>query len=256
MKPVIGITTSYSWKKQAFFIKEAYVRMVREAGGIPVLLSPFMEVEEALDLVDGILLSGGGDIHPSFYGEGATNKIRSIEPYRDEFEIALVKEAIDNKIPLLGICRGAQLINVALGGTLYQDLASEVVNSIKHDWFAKGEDLLPRNYPIHGIKVKLDTKLFEILKPALSVESTKEATLMVNSYHHQAIKRLGEGLKSVAYAPDGVIEAIEMEGQFVIGVQWHAEWMDNMLPLFKALIEEAKRGELEENVPQLDRNEM
>lgn len=235
MKPVIGITASYLWKKRSLSLKEAYVKSIRKAGGIPILLSPFMEVDDALEIVDGILFAGGGDIHPKHYREEIGPKIRSIEPYRDEFEIELFKKSLEKGIPILGICRGAQLINVALGGTLYQDLASEVVNSMKHDWFVRGEDLLPRDYPIHRVKIKLNTKLFEILKPNVA----NDAVLEVNSYHHQAIKRLGEGLKATAYAPDGVIEAVEMGEGFVIGVQWHAEWMDNMHPLFRAFVDEA-----------------
>lgn len=247
MKPVIGITTSYLWKQRALFLKEAYVTSVKRAGGVPVLLGPFMDPEDAVELVDGLLFSGGGDIHPKYYGEPISPRIRNIEPYRDEFEIELFKLAYERGIPVLGICRGAQLINVALGGTLYQDLASEVVNAIKHDWFANGEDMLPRDYPIHTVKIKLDTRLFGILKERLEVESTSDAVLAVNSYHHQAIKRLGEGLKAVAYAPDGIIEAVEGSEGFLIGLQWHAEWMDNMLPVFRALVEEASgyRGELE-----------
>lgn len=241
MKPVIGITTSYLWKKKALFLKEAYVKSVQKAGGVPVLLTPFMNVEDALKIVDGILFAGGGDIHPKHYKEDISPKIRSIEPYRDQFEIELFKKALEMGLPILGICRGAQLINVALGGTLYQDLESEVVNSIKHDWFARGEDLLPRDYPVHNVKIKLNTKLFEILKPTVEVESASDAVLEVNSYHHQAIKRLGEGLKAVAYAPDGVIEAVEMSGGFVVGVQWHAECMGNMRPLFEAFVNEAMR---------------
>ncbi|WP_048147858.1 gamma-glutamyl-gamma-aminobutyrate hydrolase family protein [Palaeococcus ferrophilus] len=247
MKPVIGITTSYHWKQRTFSLKEAYFTSVKRAGGVPVLLPPLMDPEDAVELVDGLLFSGGGDIHPKYYGEPISPRIRSIEPYRDEFELELFKLAYEREIPVLGICRGAQLINVALGGTLYQDLASEVVNAIKHDWFANGGDMLPRDYPIHPVKIKLDTRLFGILKERLEVESTSDAVLAVNSYHHQAIKRLGEGLKAVAYAPDGIIEAVEGSESFLIGLQWHAEWMENMLPVFRALVEEASRyrGELE-----------
>lgn len=241
MKPIIGITTAYDWKDGKIFVREAYVKRIKEAGGIPILLPPIADVDDVLAIVDGILLTGGGDIHPRYYGEEATAKLRSLAPLRDEFEITLVKKAIENNIPILGICRGIQVINVALGGSLYQDLAADIPHSIKHDWFAEGKYLVPADYRVHEVRIKTTSKLFDLLKKNLDVESTSEVFLMVNSFHHQAIKKLGNGLKPVAYASDGIIEAIEMQDKFVIGIQWHAEYLKDMLPLFEGLVKEAER---------------
>ena len=179
--------------------------------------------------LDALLLSGGGDVHPSLFGGQPHRKLGEFDPERDAFEIAILQLMIDLGKPVLGICRGIQVINAALGGTLYQDLASEQPQALQHQQKA------PRRYPTHFVTVQQGSRLSAIL------ESSR---LQVNSLHHQAVKDVAPGLQATAWADDGVIEGLEAAGHpFLIGVQWHPEGMwehdQAAASLFRALVSAA-----------------
>ncbi|MGB9814064.1 MAG: gamma-glutamyl-gamma-aminobutyrate hydrolase family protein [Thermovenabulum sp.] len=231
MKPVVGITSSHLEEKA--MLNEGYYLAVERAGGIPIIIPPLEEetLKGVLDLVDGVLISGGPDVDPLIFGENPIRELGEVNPLRDKAEIFLVKEAFFRKKPIMGICRGIQVINVALGGNLYQDLPSQVRDCIKHSQSA------PRWYPTHKVKIDKGTTLFEIYN---------SQEVKVNSFHHQAIKEVSPYLKAVAYAPDGIIEAVESsaEGVFILGLQWHPEGMWHKDPMqlkpFERFIEEIK----------------
>jgi len=236
--PLIGVTTSLTVDKspERAYVNIAYLRAVQDAGGIPVLLPPHLTAEVQVALwqrLDGLVLTGGGDIEPARFGEARHPKTEEVAPARDELEIGLTHRALADNVPLFAICRGIQVLNVALGGTLVQDIPSERPGPIAH---AQTE---PRHQGTHAVKVMGEgTRLGRVLG-RLEVE--------VNSMHHQAIKRLGEGLREVAWAPDGIIEGIEMPGdaRFVLGVQWHPEELvghdQAARNLFTAIVEAARR---------------
>ena len=192
-----------------------YVAGVAQAGGAPVVLPPIVETaEEMVRRLDGLLLSGGSDLDPGYYGEEPLPELGRIVPERDAFEMACLGYALEKGIPVFGICRGMQVLNVALGGTLYQDLPSQLGDgSIAH------LQQTPKWQWTHEVEVEDGSEAAKIM----------EATnLRVNSYHHQAIKDLAEGLTVVAQAPDGVIEVVEsrdLSEHWLLGVQWHAEAM-------------------------------
>jgi len=236
--PLIGITTSVTVDNvpERAYVNGTYIRAVQAAGGIPLLLTPHFtpEVQAALwQRLDGLVLTGGGDIAPARFGEAPHPAVADVSPARDELEIGLTQRAVADDVPLFAICRGVQVLNVALGGTLVQDLPSEWPNALPHSQKA------PRHEPSHAVKVMGEgTRLGRVLG-ALEIE--------VNSMHHQAIKRLGEGLRDVAWAPDGVIEGVEMPGEerFVLGVQWHPEELvghdQAARNLFAAIVDAARR---------------
>lgn len=184
-----------------------YPEAVTRAGAVPVVIPPFATDEQTialLDRVDGICLAGGPDLHPSYYGEVPHPNLGPTERELDRSELTLVERALDRGLPLLCICRGAQLLNVARGGTLVQDLPGH-------------RQTEPGRFPVHSVTLEPDSRLARIL-------ATTE--LRVNSFHHQAVERLGRGLRIVGRAEDGVVEAIEVpEHPFALGVQWHAEGM-------------------------------
>ncbi|WP_297467609.1 gamma-glutamyl-gamma-aminobutyrate hydrolase family protein [Thermococcus sp.] len=252
MKPLIAIIGS-PWS-ESLSAGRAHIRRIIEAGGLPAVFSPEIEPEDVVAVADGILLIEGPDVHPRFYGEDPSPSLREVDVLRDEFEIELVKLAVDANIPVLGVGRGMHVINVALGGTLYQDLY-DIPKAIKHDWSFGNTRPEQR---LHTVRIKADSRLYSILKETLNVEGTNEAWTWVNSFHHQAVKRVGEGLRQVAFAVDGLIEAIEGKEGFIIGVQWQPEHLPEMLPLYKALIEasirkheetdEMKRREIEAEI--------
>ena len=217
---LIGVTTSTtpddftgSTPPRAW-LNNAYLRAVQQAGGIPILLPPHVD-EHALDALwsrlDGILLTGGGDIDPERFEEARHATVADVSDARDRLEIEVTERALHERRPLLAICRGIQVLNVALGGSLYQDIASETGSTIAHSQIG------PRDRPTHAVKVMGEGTRLGATLGALEVE--------VNSMHHQAIKRLGRGLREVAWAPDGIIEGIEMPDApaLVLGVQWHPE---------------------------------
>ena len=231
-KPLIGISPSFQDRDRNYNIAETYIESVKKAGGIPILIPH--DIEDAVQLVeriDGLLISGGPDVDPIYFNEQPWPKLGAVTPERDQSEIALLHAALTRGIPILGICRGCQILNIVKGGSLYQDLYSQYDNSegklLKH-----GQEG-PRWYTSHKVALTQGSKLATIL--ALD-------EVAVNSFHHQAIKNVGEGLVISAIAPDGVIEAIEdPHHKFCVGVQWHPECMFSLQTafdnLFKAFID-------------------
>lgn len=230
-KPVIGITGNYD--KETCTLAEGYYQSVLKAGGIPMIIPPFYETDrlgELLDGLDGIIFSGGGDPNPLLFGEEPIKELHGITPERDMQELLLVRLAYDRQIPMLGICKGIQMINAALGGTLYQDIHSQMEGvRIKH---SQDQD---RRYPSHTVTIDQDSVLSKMFGE----------TLAVNSFHHQACKEVAPCLKVVARSADGVIEAVESnEFKSIMGVQWHPETYilrnsTEMLPIFEWLVGES-----------------
>jgi putative glutamine amidotransferase len=242
MKPLIGITPSPSQDDMShgsflrYAMASTYVEAVIAAGGIPVVLPPQLDhTGPLLNAIDGLLLSGGGDIEPWRFGESETHPATyGMSPLRDQFELDLLDEAFRREMPIFCICRGIQVLNVALGGTLIQDIPTQ------HD------TALPIGHRQQESGKVSDDVGHEV---AIAPESPfrrlyPDDALGVNSYHHQAIARLGSDLASVAVALDGIIEAVVMPSrEFVLGVQWHPEMMfkrhPEQLRLFQALVEVA-----------------
>lgn len=207
-KPLIGITPDYSYEKRRFKISEDYTNAVLQAGGIPILLTP---CDTFPDFVDGILFSGGGDVDPLLFGEEPLSENGEISPLRDRWELSLCKEALGRQIPLLGICRGMQIMNIAAGGSIYQDIFVQTDTTLKHSQQA------PRFYGTHSVSAVPNSLLAQLWQ--------KEKTV-VNSLHHQAVAQLGEGFFAAAHSCDHLIEAIEHKTiSFALGVQWHPEAM-------------------------------
>lgn len=216
--PDTGRSPSADSGKQAeplIVLQERYARAILEAGGVPLILPVFPSrpaIRKLLDRLDGVLLSGGNfDIHPRIYGEEPIEALGEIKEERTQFELGLVSLALERDLPLLGVCGGEQAINVALGGSLYQDIAIQLPKAGEHE---RGD---PKDRGGHRVRIHDGTKLKQILG---------RKDLEVNTTHHQAVKELGKGLIINATAEDGVVEGIESrEHPFVLGVQWHPEWL-------------------------------
>jgi len=216
---------------------EDYRQAILHVGGEVRIVDASMSVDDALQGVDGLMLTGGDDVAPSRYGEPSHETVVEAEPGRDEFEIALVNAARARELPLLAICRGVQVLNVACGGTLVQDIPSQVRGALPHSL------KVPPNEPYslaHEVWLDKDTLLSRLMCERLSDADACE----VNSRHHQAVKDVARGFKVSATAPDGVIEAIEDPAvRFCLGVQWHPEnfWRTGEFrPLFEAFVEAAQ----------------
>jgi putative glutamine amidotransferase len=232
--PLIGITTYRQPHLQGFpliSIAEAYVQAVFQAGGIPVLIPlgiPDHQLQDLLTRLDGILFSGGGDIDPDRFGADPHPEVSFVDSDRDRIEIQLVLDAVQRGTPFLGICRGIQTVNVALGGTLYTHIPDQRPSGVHHPYIEGN----PRDYLAHSVQVQPETRLFNILG---------QSSLQVNSMHHQGIERPAPGTLVTAHAPDGLIEAIELsDHRFGIAVQWHPEWLTGQAPmraLFRAFVE-------------------
>ena len=211
MRPLIGISSyGRAGERQTFSVPCEYVDAVRMAGGVPIVLPPVEgETPEGLDAVAGLILPGGGDVDPAHYGGGHHDANYGISQERDRFELALTRAAIARQsMPLLCVCRGMQLLNVALGGDLIAHIPDQFGTSVVH----RAAQLKP--VP-HGVRLDPESRLARLL------DGTQ---LTVQSVHHQAVGRLGYGLRAVAWSDDGVIEGVESERHpFVIGVQWHPE---------------------------------
>jgi putative glutamine amidotransferase len=239
MTPLIGITCNRDAPENGVHqnnLSQAYVRAVFRAGGLPVLIPVGLPAEQCPALyerLDGLLLSGGGDIAPQRFDGQPHPRINGIDLERDEIEIGLVRLAAENGWPFLGICRGIQVINVALGGGLYTDVAAQLPGALRHDWYPD----IPRDYPAHAVTLESGTVLEKILD---------QRQVQVNSLHHQGVDRAAPGLRANAYAPDGLIEGVELDGHpFGVGVQWHPEWLVDAAPmqaLFRAFIQAAQAG--------------
>ena len=233
--PLIGITTTHFPQLSslpASGISEAYIRAVHAAGGLPLLIPSGLSSEELQSLcsrLGGILFTGGGDIDPAYFNGMRHERVYDIIPERDETEIGLVRLAADTNLPFMGICRGIQVINVALGGTLYTHIADQLPGALKHDF-------KERTYLAHPIQVKHGTRLSTILDAA---------NIQANSLHHQGVDRVAECLAPVAWAPDGLVEGVELTGHpFGLAVQWHPEWLQDMQAmknLFTVFVNSARR---------------
>ncbi|UCH60342.1 MAG: gamma-glutamyl-gamma-aminobutyrate hydrolase family protein [Anaerolineales bacterium] len=235
--PIVGLTTFRTLSSYGFHmlsLTEAYVQALNKAGASPVLVPLGLNENALTSLVnrlDGLLFTGGGDVHPERYGSAAHPKVSQVDEDRDRVEIQLLQQALSKRLPVMGICRGLQLINVGLGGSLYEDILDQHPGGEKHDYYPG----YPRNYLAHLVEVQAGSRIAGVLGNG-SVE--------VNSLHHQGIRRLGSGLKVTAVAPDGVIEAVELEDYpFGLAVQWHPEWLSEhlaMRSLFEAFVEAAR----------------
>ena len=234
-QPLIGINACHVTTSEGYpavRILRAYVSAIADAGGVPILIPP--ELEEPswrtlLARLDGVLFSGGADIGLEHFA-GEPHPSLDVEADRDALELPLLRAAVEADKPLLGICRGLQVMNVALGGTLYTHILDQMPNALEHDWHGQ-----PRDTLAHPVRVEEGTRLADILGDPI---------LQVNSLHHQGIKTLAPNLKATAFAPDGLIEGIELPNhRFALAVQWHPEWMTEhkeMRRLFKAFVESAQ----------------
>ena len=236
-QPLIAlIATRQTHLKRAptYEIPQAYLDAILTAGGLPILLPtslPITALPELVNRFDGFVLSGGGDVDPALYGGRANANVHAINAERDAFELALIPLVLDADKPLLAICRGAQILNVALGGSLYEDIPSALPAALRHDWYPN----IPRDYLAHTVEIEPGSRLAEIL-------GTRK--LRTNSLHHQAIRQPAPGLEVVARAEDDVIEAVELPGKrFAIGVQWHPECLPEepaMQRLFSEFVNAAR----------------
>ncbi len=216
--------------REQWSISPAYARAVQAAGGIPIpvpLLSEEEHLRACYERLDGLLLCGGGDVAPEAYGAQDTGLCADIVPARDALELTLARWALAEGLPLLGICRGIQVLNVAAGGGLIQDIPTALPTALAH----RTPPTMPRDHPAHTVRIAPDCLLGELGAPG---------GLPVNSTHHQAVAALGRGLRATAWAPDGIIEAVEGDGagRLLIGVQWHPEELVHADdPLHRALFE-------------------
>ena len=225
-RPVIGVTRCGRI--------DDYVTSVEKSGAVARVLEVSESPRALVAELDGVLFTGGGDIDPVFYGEPRHPEVYDAEPGRDEFEIDLARRAMDADVPVLAICRGSQVLNVAAGGTLIQDIPSAMTTELPHSVD------VPKDCVAHDIRVARGSRLHEVLGSAVDAA----CACRVNSRHHQSVARLGGGLVATAIAPDGVIEGIEVPAaRFCVGVQWHPEnfWRSGEFrPLFDAFVGAAR----------------
>jgi putative glutamine amidotransferase len=232
-RPAVGVTIGYDERRSGLhLLRQDYLRSVEAAGGLPLILAPGRpeDASDLLDRVDALILTGGSDVDPALYGQAPHPKLGPVIRERDDFELALCREALRRDLPLLAICRGHQVLNVATGGTLIQDIPSEMTGGLDHD---------PRRERwerAHEVRISNGTRLREMLG---------RETISVNSFHHQAVAQLGQGLLVSARTSDErIVEAIEApDHRLVLGVQWHPEafWDrgDGFQALFEALVRTA-----------------
>jgi putative glutamine amidotransferase len=234
--PLIGVSTSITVGRhpERAYVNSTYLHAIQQAGGVPVALPPQLSASALGRLargLDGLLLTGGGDVDPALYGEPPHPTVADVAPARDTVETAALRIALDRRLPVLAICRGIQVLNVGLGGSLYQDLATDPGTELQH---SQSE---PRDQPTHKVKLTPGSRLADTLGAD---------ELEVNSMHHQAIKALGAGLAAVGWAPDQTIEAVELVDRepLVLGVQWHPEELvghsEPARRLFAALVAAAR----------------
>ena len=233
LTPDLGLTSG-RYPSPRFELKKDYADAVFRAGGLPWIL-PYVEepavIEATLDRLSALVVTGGAfDIPPEAYGDTPREGLGETRPERTAFETLVLREAMKRQMPVLGICGGMQLLNVVLGGSLFQDIRREVEGAREH------EQPQERDKPHHPVDVKAGTLLSTLLG---------KGQVMVNSTHHQAVNRLGVSVRASAVAPDGVVEAIEVSGHpFALGVQWHPEALMNSMPIhlgiFRGLLQKAK----------------
>lgn len=238
MPPVIGITASIDHRSAAFgetySLARKYAEGVVHAGGVPVIVPHNLDehsLRVVLDRLDGVLLSGGGDIDPGLFGEKTHPATCEIEPDRDRVELTLARWLVERDTPFLAICRGIQVLNVALGGSLVQDIPSQVPDALQHSFDRK---TTPRDFLAHPVKIDPNSQLARVMQ--LEAAQT-------NSWHHQSIRQTAASLHVTAVAPDGVVEAAEVPGRrYAIGVQWHPEWLFEERAEHRRLFEELVRA--------------
>jgi putative glutamine amidotransferase len=231
-RPIVGIPTQTlhaidgipDGLPASWVMNQRYYYAAIGGGSVPVMIPLIADDLETLrslyDRLDGILLAGGVDVDPANFGERPHPKLGNIDPARDTVELALARWALEDGKPLLGLCRGLQVINVALGGSLHQDLEAEYPKAIKHDYFPTSG--FERDYLAHSVALKSGSRL----ERAFAAPS-----VTVNSMHHQGIKQLGNDLVATAFAPDGLVEAVEFaDDRFLVGVQWHPEVLEDRDP--------------------------
>jgi putative glutamine amidotransferase len=239
-RPLIGVTTQTLQAIEgvpdelppSVVMNQRYHLAVAKAGGVPVLVPLIPDdigtLREIYERLDGILLPGGVDVDPATYGHAPHEKLGTVDPPRDRTELQLASWAIEDGKPLLGVCRGIQVLNVACGGTLFQDIGAEIEGASKHDCFPL--EGFTRDHIAHDVEIDAGSKLASVMGVS---------RLAVNSLHHQSIRDLGEGLTATAHSPDGVVEAVERAGApFVLGVQWHPEAFDPPAAATAALFRE------------------
>lgn len=255
MKIIIGITTSLNRSENItkqgikhlegvdlINVSSDYSDAINASNGIPLLIPILKDydserVKRIVECIDGLLITGGEDIHPQFYNEevykSKDNDLMTIDQERDTFELALLKEAILSKLPILGICRGHQLINVAFGGSLYQDISNLCESDINHLAPLDNKERL-----IHSVQIKEDSILMGIFN---------SSKIEVNSFHHQSIKRIADNFKIIASSQDNVIEAMKYNGsQWILGIQWHPEMLfrsdSKQRKIFEVFVDEIKKA--------------
>jgi putative glutamine amidotransferase len=235
MKPLIGITTNQSktpYGQPTVMLMQSYAHAVMQAGGVPVLI-PSLIAEDGWDALysrlDGILFSGGGDIGLEYSPGEPHPRIDDVDLARDSIELKMVQAAASDGKPFLGICRGCQVMNVALGGTLYTHIPDQLPNALDHSYPGNMRTML-----VHDVKIEEGTHMAEIFG---------EPILKVNSLHHQGLKEIAPSLRIAGHAPDGLVEAVELSDHpFGLAVQWHPEWLTDqasMRNLFKSFVETA-----------------
>ncbi|MFN2304187.1 MAG: gamma-glutamyl-gamma-aminobutyrate hydrolase family protein [Anaerolineales bacterium] len=234
LRPLIGVTSSLIHNSAGVplcQVGQAYTTAIYQADGLPLIIPLGLE-DNSLDLllsrVDGILFTGGADIDPDHYHGQPHPRVYGVSSARDHLEFALIEKTLAVDKPLLAICRGIQVLNVIMGGNLYTHIQDQLWESLKHDWFPN----FPRDKLAHTVSLTCGSKLHDIYKAD---------EIRVNSLHHQGIDRVGDGLEAMGFAPDGLVEALEVKGMaFALGVQWHPECLTNdpgSQALFKAFVE-------------------
>jgi putative glutamine amidotransferase len=235
MKPVIGITTNNTTNNHGqpiILLQRSYVKAVMEAGGVPLLI-PSSVAEDGWDAVysrlDGVLFSGGGDISLNYFGGDPHPRIDDVDLERDSVELKMVQAAASDGKPFLGICRGCQVLNVALGGTLYTHIPDQLPGALDHSYPGNMRTVL-----VHEVKIEEGTRIAEIYG---------EPIIKVNSLHHQGLKDLAPSLRVAGHSPDGLVEAVELpDHPFGLGVQWHPEWLtdqESTRNLFRTFVQSA-----------------
>lgn len=222
--PIIGVTAGVD-EAGRVSVAEAYMRAVRSAGGLGVIVTPVEREYEAwyqVQGIDGLVLSGGGDVSPLLFGEEPHHGIGRVDRARDVWEMVLCRMAVKSGRPIFGICRGMQVMNVAFGGDLYQDIALRADTICHQQTSARGTTW-------HTVTLAEGSHLRTLFSERIAV----------NSYHHQAVRRVADGMTAVAVASDGIAEAIEGRDGWLVGVQWHPELLSDMQPLWNAFVETA-----------------
>ncbi len=227
--PIIGVMPLWDDDKESMWMLPGYFEGIRQEGGIPIMLplsSDVQEIDQLMTMCDGILFTGGHDVSPSLYGETPLSCVSCCD-VRDKMEMIVLKKVIADNKPALGICRGIQFINAALGGTLYQDLPTQFSSETEH------HQTPPYDIPVHAVEIIRDTPLHQCLK---------KDNMRVNSYHHQAVKKTAPVLKPMAIAEDGLVEGLYMpDHRFLWAIQWHPEFSyandDNSKRIFGAFVQ-------------------